>query len=118
VQEVGYLVSGGSLGERPPLLLLAPPVETGARGKILAGVQIGVPARWVTPDLADEVLAEAGQAVAGQRFRALPGRLGMYFVLGLCLESGKPYRAVLKDLAAGCPGRWPRPGGGSRRPPR
>jgi hypothetical protein len=74
------------------------------RGKVLAGVRIGVPARWVTPGLADEVLAEAGQAAAGQRFRALPGRLGVYFVLGLCLESGKPYRAVLKDLAAGLSG--------------
>jgi hypothetical protein len=63
-----------------------------------------VPARWVTPELADEVLAEAGQAAAGQRFRALPGRLGVYFVLGLCLHSGKPYRQVLKDLTWGLGG--------------
>jgi hypothetical protein len=71
-------------------------------------VQVGVPARWVTPGLADEVLAEAGEAAAGrgagaggQRFRALPGRLGVYFVLGLCLFSGEPYRQVLQELAGG-----------------
>ena len=74
------------------------------RGRALAGVRVGVPARWVTPGLADEVLAEAGQAAAGQRFRALPARLGVYFVLGLCLHAGKPYREVLKDLAAGVSG--------------
>lgn len=74
------------------------------RGRVLAGVRIGVPARWVTPELADEVLAEAGQAAAGQRFRALPARLGVYFVLGLCLHAGKPYREVLRELAAGVSG--------------
>ncbi len=74
------------------------------RGKVLAGVRIGVPARWVTPDLVDEVLAEAGQAAAGRRFRALPPRLGVYFVLGLCLHAGRPYREVLRELAAGLGG--------------
>jgi len=74
------------------------------RGKVLARVRVGVPARWVTPDLADEVLAEAGMPAAGQRFRALPARLGLYFVLGLCLHAGKPYREVLKDLADGLSG--------------
>jgi hypothetical protein len=74
------------------------------RGKVLAGVRIGVPARWVTPALVDEVLAEAGQAVAGQRFRALPARLGVYFVLGLCLFSGVPYREVLRKLVSGLGG--------------
>ena len=74
-------------------------------GRVLAGVRLGVLARWVTPELADEVLAEAGEAAAGAvvmagpgpgrlRFRALPGRLGVYFVLGLCLFSGMPYREV------------------------
>jgi hypothetical protein len=60
--------------------------------------------RWITPALADEVLAEAAGWAGGrpgQRFRVLPGRLGMYFVLGLCLFSDLPYRAVLKELAAG-----------------
>jgi hypothetical protein len=73
-------------------------------GKVLAGVRIGVPSRWVTPGLVDEVLAGAGVTGAGRRFRALPGRLGVYFVLGLCLHAGKPYRAVLEDLASGLGG--------------
>jgi transposase IS4-like protein/DDE family transposase len=79
------------------------------RGKVLAAVRIGVPSRWVTPGLVDEVLAEAGQAGPGsgswgQRFRALPARLGVYFVLGLCLFSGMPYREVLGQLAGGLGG--------------
>jgi hypothetical protein len=73
-------------------------------GKVLAGIGIGVPGRWVAPELVDEVLAEAGQAAAGRRFRALPGRLGVYFVLGLCLLSDRPYRQVLEDLASGLGG--------------
>jgi hypothetical protein len=73
------------------------------RGRVLGGVRIGVLARWVTPDLADEVLAEAGLA-GGGRFRALPARLGVYFVLGLCLHAGKPYREVLRELAGGLSG--------------
>ena len=85
------------------------------RGKVLAGVQAGVLARWITPELADEVAAESGAELAvevlaaggelrGQRFRALPARLGVYFVLGLCLYSHLPYRAVLKELAGGLAG--------------
>ena len=81
------------------------------RGKVLAGVRVGVAARWITPGLVDEVLAEAGQTAAGQggggcgrRFRALPARLGVYFVLGLCLFSGLPYRQVLRQLAGGLAG--------------
>jgi Insertion element 4 transposase N-terminal/Transposase DDE domain len=69
------------------------------RGRGLAAIGIGVPSRWVTPGLVDEVLAEAG--AAGGRFRALPGRLGVYFVLGLCLLSDRAYRQVLEDLASG-----------------
>ncbi len=72
-------------------------------GKVLAGIGIGVPGRWVPPELVDEVLAEAGQA-AGRRFRALPGRLGVYFVLGLCLLADRPYRQVLEDLSSGLAG--------------
>jgi hypothetical protein len=71
-------------------------------GKVLAGIGIGVPGRWVAPELVDEVLAGAG--AAGRRFRALPGRLGVYFVLGMCLLADRPYRQVLEDLASGLGG--------------
>jgi len=74
------------------------------RGKALAGIGIGVPGRWVTPALVDEVLAEAGGTGAGQRFRSLPPRLGVYLVLGLCLFSGMSCRAVLEELAGGLGG--------------
>jgi hypothetical protein len=74
------------------------------RGKVLAGIGIGVPARWVTPGLVDEVLAEAGGTAPGRRFRAVPSRLGVYFVLGLCLFSDRSSRQVLQDLAAGLDG--------------
>jgi hypothetical protein len=78
------------------------------RGKVLAGIGAGVLARWITPGLVDEVLAgapaAAGETARRERFRALPGRLGVYFVLGLCLFSGMPYREVLKELAAGLSG--------------
>jgi Insertion element 4 transposase N-terminal/Transposase DDE domain len=74
------------------------------RGKVLAGIGAGVLGRWITPGLADEVVAAAGGDLARQRFRALPGRVGVYFVLGLCLFSGRPYRAVLKELASGLAG--------------
>src|SRR5512135_3788766 len=77
------------------------------RGKALAGIGAGVAGRWITPGLVDEVLAEAGGAcgtAAGRRFRALPGRVGVYFVLGLCLFSHLPYRAVLGELTSGLGG--------------
>jgi hypothetical protein len=77
------------------------------RGKALAGVGAGVLSRVVPPGLVDEVLAEAGEAAAaggrvrGQRFRALPGRVAVYFVLGLCLYSHLPYAEVVRELASG-----------------
>ena len=75
------------------------------RGRVLAGVGVGVLTRWITPGLVDEVLAGGVEAGAGQRrFRALPGRLGVYFVLGLCLFSDLPYRAVLRELTWGLGG--------------
>jgi hypothetical protein len=84
-------------------------------GAVLAGIRVGVLARWITPELADEVAGQsraaadaevlaAGGEPRGQRFRAVPARLGVYFVLGLCLFSGLPYRAVLKELASGLGG--------------
>jgi hypothetical protein len=70
----------------------------------------GVLAWFVPAGLADEVLAlaraeaaaEAAAASAPElplmRLRLLPARLGLYFVLALCLSSGLPYRRVLGGL--------------------
>jgi hypothetical protein len=63
---------------------------------------------FVPPGLADEVLAlaraEAAAAGGGpprRRDRLLPGRLGVYFVLGLCLYSHLPYGRVLSQVCRG-----------------
>jgi hypothetical protein len=85
------------------------------RGKVLAGAGIGVLTRFVTPALVDEVVGQARAEVAVQvraaggepcrpRSRLLPARLGVYFVLGLCLYSSMPYAAVLEQLLAGLGG--------------
>jgi Transposase DDE domain/Insertion element 4 transposase N-terminal len=86
-----------------------------------SGWRVSTPARlflpacgilsWFVPaGLADEVVALAraeaaaeAAAVSGPelpltRLRLLPARLGVYFVLGLCLSSGLPYRRVLGGL--------------------
>jgi hypothetical protein len=81
-------------------------------GRVLSGVRCGVVSWFVPPGLADEVTAQArgeadaAAAAAGdtprrQRFRALPARVGVYFVLGLCLYSHLPYGEVLKELSGG-----------------
>jgi Transposase DDE domain/Insertion element 4 transposase N-terminal len=70
----------------------------------------GVLSWFVPAGLADEVLAVARAEAAAEaaaasapglplaRLRLLPARLGLYFVLGLCLSSGLPYRRVLGGL--------------------
>ena len=53
----------------------------------------------VPPDLVDEAV---GDGLAWEmRLRALPVRLGVYFVLGLCLFSAKPYLDVIREVTAG-----------------
>ena len=50
----------------------------------------------VPPDLVDEAV---GDGLAWEmRLRALPARLGVYFVLGLCLFSAKPYPDVIREV--------------------
>jgi hypothetical protein len=68
------------------------------RGRVLAGAQIGVLTWVVTPDLVDEAV---GSGARERRLRSLPSRLGVYFVLGLCLFSHLPYGQVLRELASG-----------------
>jgi hypothetical protein len=66
---------------------------------VLSGAVIGPLAGLVAPGLVDEVLAECG--AVQRRFRRLPARFGVYFVLGLCLFRGLGYPAVLRQLVAG-----------------
>jgi hypothetical protein len=72
------------------------------RGRVLSRTGIGVLGWVIGPDLVDEAV---GDGLAWEmRLRALPSRLGVYFVLGLCLFSGLPYGDVLRELAGGLAG--------------
>ncbi len=67
------------------------------RGRVLSRVGIGVLTHVVPPSLVDEAVGDARET----RFRSLPSRLGLYFVLGTCLFSGTPYAKVMESLTAG-----------------
>lgn len=69
------------------------------KGRLLARVGLGALTHLVPPGLVDEVLAATGKAE--QRFRDLPARLGMYFVLGLCLFSSANSTSALAALTVG-----------------
>jgi hypothetical protein len=72
------------------------------RGRILSRAGIGVLTWVVPPDLVDDAV---GDGLAWEmRLRALPSRLGVYFVLGLCLFSYLPYGQVLRELVCGLEG--------------
>jgi hypothetical protein len=69
------------------------------RGRVLARAGIGVLTWVVAPDLVDEAI---GDGLAWEmRLRLLPSRLGVYFVLGLCLFSHLPYGQVLREMTSG-----------------
>jgi len=69
------------------------------RGRVLSRTGIGVLGWVIGPDLVDEAV---GDGLAWEmRLRALPSRLGVYFVLGLCLFSDLPYGEVLRKLTCG-----------------
>src|ERR1700733_8122705 len=70
------------------------------RGRLLSRAGIGVLSWVIAPDLVDEAV---GDGLAREiRLRALPSRLGGYFVLGLF--SSLPYGQVLRELTGGLEG--------------
>jgi hypothetical protein len=72
------------------------------RGRVLSGAGLGVLSWAVPAELVDEAV---GDGLAWEmRLRALPSRLGVYFVLGLCLFSHLPYGQVLREVTAGLEG--------------
>ena len=71
---------------------------TAAAGVFAPG-HLGELTQIVPFDLADAVLAETG--AVQRRLRALPSRVGLYFVLALCLFPATGYRGVWAKLAAG-----------------
>ena len=69
------------------------------RGQVLARAGIGVLTWVIAPDLVDEAV---GDGLAWEmRLRLLPSRVGVYFVLGLCLFSYLPYGQVVREMTAG-----------------
>ena len=70
---------------------------------VAAGVfgpgHLGELTRIVPFELADAVLAEAG--AVQRRVRLLPSRVGLYFVLAMCLFPGRGYQGVWAKLTAG-----------------
>jgi Insertion element 4 transposase N-terminal/Transposase DDE domain len=69
------------------------------RGRVLSRAGIGVLGWVIPPDLVDDAV---GDGLAWEmRLRALPARLGVYFVLGCALLSGKSYPEVIRQVTAG-----------------
>jgi len=69
------------------------------RGRVLARAGIGVLSWVIPPDLVDDAVADG--LAWEMRLRALPARLGVYFVLGCALLSAKPYSEVIRQVTAG-----------------
>ena len=69
------------------------------RGRVLARAGIGVLGWFIPPGLVDDAV---GDGLAWEmRLRALPARLGVYFVLGCALLSAEPYGEVIRRVVAG-----------------
>ena len=69
------------------------------RGRVLARAGIGILTWVIPPGLVDDAV---GDGLAWEmRLRALPARLGVYFVLGCALLSGRPYGEVIRQVTAG-----------------
>lgn len=65
-------------------------------GRLLSRIGLGILTPFVSAGLVDEALVVAGRDE--QRFRALPSRLGVYFVLGLVLLRAKSSTAVIRAM--------------------
>lgn len=66
------------------------------QGRLLSRVGLGLVGRLIPPGLVDEVLGATERVE--QRWRALPSRLGVYVVLGLCLLRTTSYGSVLRAM--------------------
>ncbi|MFC3517701.1 IS4 family transposase, partial [Amycolatopsis halotolerans] len=65
-------------------------------GRLLSQARLGILACLVPPGLVDEALAVAGRDE--RRWRALPARLGVYFLLALPLLATKSYASVIRAM--------------------
>ena len=74
---------------------------------VFAPGHLGELTRIVPFELADAVLEQT--RTRERRLRMLPSRVGLYFVLGLCLFPGRGYSGVWAELTAGLGGLTPAP---------
>ncbi|MEV6719284.1 IS4 family transposase [Lentzea sp. NPDC051208] len=65
-------------------------------GRLLSRSALGLLSCVVPPALVDEALAVSGRDE--RRFRALPSRLGIYFVLALCLVRTRSATATIREM--------------------
>jgi hypothetical protein len=66
---------------------------------VLSRAGIGVLSWFIPPGLVDDAV---GDGLAWEmRLRAVPARLGVYFVLGCALLSAEPYAEVMRQVTAG-----------------
>lgn len=65
-------------------------------GRLLAGIGAGVLSGQVPLGVVDEALEDS--CGRQRRFRVLPSRLGVYFVLALCLFCDRSYGSVLDAI--------------------
>ncbi|MBS4727335.1 IS4 family transposase [Mycobacterium sp. SM1] len=77
--------------------------ESVRRAELLAPGHLGELTWQIPVELVDAVLAETGSTQ--RRLRVLPSRVGVYFVLAMCLFPGLGYRKVWAKLTAALPGR-------------
>ena len=80
----------------------ATPAPSG-RAAVFAAGHLGELTWQIPVELVDAVLAET--RTVQRRLRARPARVGVYFVLALCLFPGLGYRQVWTKLTAAAPGR-------------
>jgi Insertion element 4 transposase N-terminal len=73
------------------------------RETVFAAGHLGELTGQIPPELVDAVLADT--QTTQRRLRALPSRVGVYFVLACCLFHGLGYRKVWAKLTAALPGR-------------
>ncbi len=76
---------------------------------VFAPGHLGELTQIVPFELADGVLEQT--RTAGQRLRMLPSRVGLYFVLAMCLFPGSGYAGVWAKLTAALGGLAPSPSG-------
>jgi transposase IS4-like protein/DDE family transposase len=74
-------------------------------GRVLSQIGLGMLGVWVSPGLVDDALGVTDRDE--RRFRVLPSRLGVYFLLALCLLRTKSYSAVIRTMtSADIAARW------------